>query len=51
MGYSTGSAYLIALGSTILVTTLVFRIVPYIAKVFALAFMGFIAFAIYSKLT
>jgi hypothetical protein len=46
-----GNAYLIALGSTIVVTTLVFRIVPYIAWVFGLAFLGFIALVIYSKIT
>jgi len=46
-----GSAYLIALGSTMLVTTLIFRFVPYIAKLFAFAFAGTIIFVIYSKVT
>lgn len=45
------NAYLIALGSTMLVTTLIFRFVPYIAKLFALAFLGTIVFVIYSKVT
>jgi len=46
-----GNAYLIALGATMLVTTLIFRFVPYIAKLFALAFLGIIVFVIYSKVT
>jgi hypothetical protein len=45
------NAYLIANGATIVVTTLIFRFAPYIAKLFALAFVGTIIFVIYSKVS
>ncbi len=43
--------FLIAVSSTILVTALVCRFVPYIAKLVLLAFGGAIAFFIYSNVT
>jgi hypothetical protein len=46
-----GSAYLIAVGATMLVTMFIFRFVPYIAKLFAVAFLGATAIAIYSMVT